>query len=289
MAVRLPTGNVVLISLVGLFFAAQISLADSVNINIDLSRSSSVAAGQGSGFLHSLTGTEPPDRFVDLLNIKLWRGACLLDEGLYKRLKRSNATIQYVLSDGFQHPATQDDCQKQEDTGRWPHQFPGLWQKHVENEARRIFAKGWDVVWEPWNEPDFWERDQDDKTGDKAFQQYLDAFLIAYKTVKKLDPKARFSGPSLSAYDGFGWDVSRQRIEIFLAFCAKNHLEVSDLTWHAFDDRRISEYPNRVRDIKNMAATRYPDVKVQRILISEIVSEAFFYKSWRSYRNFEVP
>lgn len=158
-----------------LIFSCSTSLlAGTTSIRIDLNKPSGTARGQGNGFLHSLTSSEPPRAFVDPLKIKFWRGACLLNEQLYARLKHSGATIQYVLSDGFQHPAIDGDCQRQEDIkDRWPHKFPKLWQKHVASEARRILANGWDVVWEPWNEPDFWEN-----SSEHAFQQYLDAFLV---------------------------------------------------------------------------------------------------------------
>ena len=62
---------------VGLIYFSDHSLfANSTDIIIDLNRPSEVATGQGMGFRHSLTGTEPPDRFVDPLKIKFWRGAC---------------------------------------------------------------------------------------------------------------------------------------------------------------------------------------------------------------------
>ena len=244
-------------------------------IDFDLRGPFGVANGKGIGFLHSLSALEPPDRFVDSLNIKLWRGACFLDGDLYRRLQRSGASIQYVLSDGFQHP-TEGTCLEQQDTGRWPHQFPELWRQHVENTARQILANGWNVIWEPWNEPDYWPGSDKPNDQDLAFRQYLEAFRDSYRIIRKMDPHARFSGPSLSADASIGWTASKRRIEQFLAFCDQHQIEVADLTWHGFDDSKIFNYPERLRDIRQLAAQKYPAVRVQRILISEIVSENYF-------------
>lgn len=256
------------------FLLAQSVFAQAVKINFDLNNPTGMASGQSSGFLHSLSGTEPPDQFVKPLKIKFWRGACYLDEKLYQRLKPSGAVIQYVLSDGFEHP-TQGDCTEQQGTGRWPYQNPALWQSHVESEARRITKNGWKVIWEPWNEPDYWQPQNPNDTEQEKFQQYLDAFLMAYNAVKKVDPNAQFAGPSLSAND---WPTARARIETFLRFCAEHHIEVAHLAWHGFDDiRNTHKWPERIREIRELAATKYSSVKVQKIVISEIVAKRYFY------------
>ncbi len=248
---------------------SQIAVARDVTITFDLKKPTGIASGQGSGFLHSLSGTEPPDSFIDPLKIKFWRGACFLDEALYRRLQRTDAVIQYVLSDGFQHP-TESTCLEQKDTDRWPFQNPDLWQNYIESEARRITSFGWKVIWEPWNEPDYWPGEQNDE---EKFQQYLDAFLQAYKRIKKVDPKAQFAGPSLSADT---WQAARQRLVAFLQFCARHKIEVTNLTWHGFDDtENIHKYPERIREIRDLAAKKYPSVKVQRIVISEIVAKRY--------------
>lgn len=260
-----------------LFFClllSQIATAQDVTINFDMEKPKGLASGQGSGFLHSLSGTQPPDRLVDPLKIKFWRGACYLDERLYRRLQRTNAVIQYVLSDGFQHP-TQGSCEEQQDIkDRWPHMNPVLWQKHVEKEARRIKANGWKIIWEPWNEPDYWQGNPGD-TEQEKFQQFLDAFLVAYRTVKKVDSNAQFAGPSLSAGN---WPTARKHLETFLQFCAQNHIEVTNLTWHGFDDiKNTHKWEERIREIRELAANKYASVKVQRIVISEIVAEKYFF------------
>lgn len=256
--------------------SAACQTAWSATISFDFARQDGVAAGRGSGFLHSLTSTEPPPRLVNPLNIKFWRGACMLDNDLYGRLKRTGATIQYVLSDEFQD-VPRGSCQDLEHHNeRWPFNDPRLWREHVARVARKVLAHGWDVVWEPWNEPDFWPGNAGAQTPEAKFSQYLDAFLVAYQTIRQseLDPHARFSGPSLSARD---WPTARWQIEAFLAFCAKNSLEVADLTWHVIDDPAIQEIPRRIAEIKTLAAERYPSVKVQRVLISEIVPEKHFW------------
>lgn len=255
-------------------FVSRVSVAQDIQIDFDLDNSTGVASGQSSGFLHSLSGTQPPDRFVDPLKIKFWRGACYLDETLYRRLQRTDAVIQYVLSDGFQNP-TQGTCLEQQDLkDRWPHMNPALWQQHAESEALRMKANGWKVIWEPWNEPDYWQGNPGDNEEEK-FQEFLDGFLLAYKAVKKVDPKAQFAGPSLSANY---WPVARQRLEAFLKFCAENHIEVTHLTWHGFDDiKNTDKWPERIREMRELAAMKYTSVNVQRIVINEIVAEKFFY------------
>jgi hypothetical protein len=180
---------------------------------------------------------------------------------LYRRLKRTNATIHYVLSDGFHD----------QDSDPWPHQDPGAWKKHVEQVARDIIDRHWNVVWEPWNEPDYWPGDG--LSDDERFSQYLDAFLSAYRAIKAMDPTARFAGPSLSAQN---WPRARRQIELFLNFCSRHSLEVSDLTWHGFDDQNIDQYPRRVSDIRRLARNAYPSAGVQKIFISEIVAESYF-------------
>jgi hypothetical protein len=197
---------------------------------------------------------------VNPLQLKFWRGAKLLDDGVYARLKKSNAVIQYVVSDVFNDSG--DDP--------FPHQDPEGWRKHVEQVARKVVDKQWDVVWEPWNEPDYWPGEN--VSDAEKYQQYLDAFKVTYQIIKSIDPKARFSGPSLSAEH---WPRARQQIETFLAYCAQHHLEVNDLTWHGFDDRNVHKYPKRIQEIRQLAASRYPAVKVQRIFISEIISERY--------------
>ncbi len=167
-------------------------------------------------------------------------------------------------------------CLEQQDTGRWPHQFPELWRQHVESKARQILANGWNVIWEPWNEPDYWPGSDKPNDQDLAFRQYLEAFRDSYRIIRKMDPHARFSGPSLSADASIGWTASKRRIEQFLAFCDQHQIEVADLTWHGFDDSKIFNYPDRLREIRQLAAQKYPAVRVQRILISEIVSENYF-------------
>jgi hypothetical protein len=193
---------------------ADFGFADT-QIDFDLRRPSGFASGKGSGILHTMTGSEPSDSFVKPLKLKFWRGACFLDDRLYARLQNSGATIQYVLSDGFQHPAVDGDCRRQiEVKDRWPDKSPDLWTEHVLSEVRRIRAKGWKVIWEPWNEPDYW----DDASSD-SFEHYLEAFLTAYNLIRSVDPKARISGPSLSADASIGWDASFEKIERFLRFC----------------------------------------------------------------------
>ena len=248
----------------------HIAVAQDIKITFDLNHPTGVAEGRGSGFLHSLTGTEPPDRFVDPLKIKFWRGACFLDAALYGRLQRSDAVIQYVLSDGFQL-STQGTCWDQEETHRWPHTDPVLWQQHAEREAHKIKANGWNVVWEPWNEPDYWPGTVSDK---EKFQQFMEAFLVAYRAVKKIDPSAKFAGPSLSAES---WPAARQRLEVFLQFCADHNIELTNLTWHGFDDiKNTDRWPERIREMRGLAAIKYPSVKVQRVVISEIVAKDYF-------------
>ncbi|MCX6125104.1 MAG: hypothetical protein NTV34_10220 [Proteobacteria bacterium] len=222
--------------------------------------------------LHSISANNPPDRFVDALRLKFWRGAKLLDEGLYHRLKRTDATIQYVLSDGFHD----------QDSDPWPHQKPDAWQKHVETAARKVIQRHWDVVWEPWNEPDYWPGEG--ISDEQKFSQYLDAFLIAYRAVKAIDPQARFSGPSLSAQH---WPRARRQIDSFLDFCSRHSLEVTDLSWHGFDDRNLHEFPQRVTDIRQLARKSYPSVNVQKILISEIISEPYFNGVGRSCWSYD--
>lgn len=253
---------------------AHAAVAAAVQINFDLEAPAGVAAGRGSGLLHSLSGTEPPDRFVDPLKLKFWRGSCFLDDALYQRLQRSDAVIQYVLSDGFQHP-TQGTCAEQQNTDRWPHQDPALWQTFVESEAHRIAARGYKVVWEPWNEPDYWPASADAQTDNEKFQQYLVAFRQAYQAVKRVDPAAQFAGPSLSAGH---WPTARRQLETFLEFCARNNIEVAHLTWHGFDDvENTDKWPERIHAMRDLAARKYPTVKVQQIVISEIVAKRYFY------------
>ena len=242
------------------FFTSQTTFADTVAIDLDLRHPDGIASGQSSGLLHSISATEPPDDLVNPLQLKFWRGAELLDNGLYARLKKSKAIIQYVVSDIFNDSG--DDP--------FPHQDPVGWRKHVEQVARKVIKNHWDVVWEPWNEPDYWPGEG---VPDRVkYQQYLDAFKITYQIIKSIDPNARFSGPSLSAEH---WPRARQQIEAFLAYCAQHNLEVNDLTWHGFDDRNVHKYPERIQEIRQLAANRYPTVKVERIFISEIISERF--------------
>lgn len=243
-----------------------------INIPFDLSHPSGIAAGKATGFLHSLSGTEPPDPLVTPLNLKFWRGACGLNDDLYRRLERTGAVVQYVLSDGFQNP-TPGGCLAQGDRDVYPHEDPQLWRKHVQSEWSRINANKWKVIWEPWNEPDYWRDSAAEFYDPVAFAQYLDAFRVAYEVVRALDPKAEFAGPSLSADT---WAAGRSRLVAFLKYCEENHIEVAHLTWHGFDDwEHMDQWSARIQEFRALAAA-HPAVKVKRIVISEIVAKEHF-------------
>ncbi|MBN1698948.1 MAG: hypothetical protein JW881_15630 [Spirochaetales bacterium] len=213
------------------------------------------------GVLDSLSNSEPPDEYIVPLKPSIIRSTNL---DVYERARRLHAKFLYFfpvayaalyLKGGSFETGIGD--------GRWPGDGGDwdAWETCVGDTVKKSLSKGYDgVVWDIWNEPDirdFWKR---------SWKQYLETYRRGVVEIKKLDPDALVTGPSLSVFD-------REKIIDFLDYASRNNVLPDILNWHELTPSMIDTIPGRVQSVKTHVAERaYP---VSRIMITEVIDASY--------------
>ncbi|MBJ7518788.1 MAG: hypothetical protein JHC84_03730 [Solirubrobacteraceae bacterium] len=207
-----------------------------------------------TGVLHSFSKVDPPDARIAPLRLGLVRG--LPTSAPYRRGVSFGARYTVVLSDLWGMPGSAVPW-----GGRGaPYADLAAWERFVERAARQ--ARGEDVVWDIWNEPDhpyFWQ-------GTRA--QYHDTFRVAERALRKvLGARAFVIGPSTAAYrpDWFGGLVDH---------CRTTGCRVDALSWHEFPGPGGSGIPpmdQHLRDTRRqfVDGLRGADVGVRELHVNE--------------------
>lgn len=210
-----------------------------------------------SGFLHganSKNATQPPDKMVDPLRPKLWRGT----PDMYERAVRAGGRLEVIVSDTWHYP-----FQSWGGNGAPYEEHGKKWENHVRKLARE--NKGKQILWDIWNEPNggepaFWN-------GSK--EQLFQTYGRAYKVLREeLGPNVLIGGPSTAEYD-------RDYIVAFLEYCKAHNLEVNFLSWHELVD--ADKDPSIVADHlldarKNLVNNPvYKSLKIKEVHINESV------------------
>lgn len=228
-----------------------------------------------SGFLGSISETEPPDERIEPLRpayIRLIKGywqpdgsGATVDLPTIKRLTAMKTAM-------FITPGTPWKYNQRSDVPyKWQyHDYPA-WEKCVRETARKVKGKGYDIIWDIQNEPDstdlFW------KGGTR--QQFFETFVRAAKVLRdELGPKVTTSGPCLARYDP-------DFIGEFLDYCLTHGVSLPVLTWHELfvddDIPSVTEHLHeaRRRFVNNPA---YARLGIKKILINEFVGPKVYYQ-----------
>lgn len=228
---------------------ADVRAGGSSLVTVDFSRPE-LNVKSMSGFLHSITATEPKDELVLPLRPALWRIS-----GWYgnsqERLSKMNIPLILVLSDTYQGSYDK------------PLRDLNAWESHVRQIATNW--KKYDLVWDIWNEPDipgFWKGDQ---------ATFFETFARAAKALREeLGPKTVISGPSLTNYD-VGY------LTKFLDYCKSQRIRLDVLSWHELGvDANIPSITEHLQDARKrfLANPAYESLHIKSIQINEIIGQS---------------
>lgn len=205
---------------------------DAETVTVDFGTVTGPATHRASGFLHSISADKPGDQFVRPLKPRLFRlhASEALTLPLYRRLTGYGAVVQSVISDSYGYP---------EASGIWPGDGGdwSAWENLVEGLVREADSNGLQLQWDIWNEPDsfnFWKRND---------EQFFEAWKRAVRTIRRLNPKARIVGPSLS----------KGPCHYLYGFLLSAHAEgvLPDIiSWHDMD----LDHPNNVVAVRQYLA-----------------------------------
>lgn len=227
-------------------------LPDKEVVNIDLAADRGPVTYRAAGFLHSISTTEPVDKYILPLKPKLFRLRPIAwdKEGktgwaVVPRLKKMNAKVQIVISDAW---ALSPHTNWPGDNGDWTDL-----SRIITDLVNYAKTNNLSVEWDIWNEPDFggagafWERSQ---------EQLFDTWMFAYRKIRELDPDAFIVGPSVSNFN-------RQYLEDFLLFAKKNSVLPDCLAWHemSFVQESFKLIPEHVRYIRGFMSANGIDIR----------------------------
>lgn len=238
----------------------------SVAVEVDWSRPARQTASM-SGFLHSVSVSEPPDEFVRPLKPGFWRVSSAKRfynewtgnwSETYRRLKSLDTHIQLVLSDSWGYGAEVTP----------PYENWESWERFVRAEAAA--HRGESLSWDVWNEPnlnEFWPGTR---------RQFFETYVRAYRVLRQeLGPEVMIGGPSIAVrYDD-------DFVRAFLDFCVQNQpCQVNFLSYHELEssDAAILRMSSNLALARtHLKDPRYAKLKIRRIYVNEVVPEAYHY------------
>lgn len=229
-----------------LCLTATLSLPSAAEtVTVDLAISEGAPTYIGSGFLHGMTPTTPPDSMVNPLKPKLFRCAewsqCFQ---IYPRAKALGARLQLVLSDssGYKAPWPGDG-------GDW-----APWLATVDRIVKKAKTEGKSYEWDIWNEGDtntfFWIR---------SIAQFNEMWRRTHVKIREIDPNAVIVGPSPASYGPW--------LKNFLLYAKTNNVLPTVLSWHEFEG--ATKMALHIADIRQFMAAN--GINSQRISINEYV------------------
>jgi hypothetical protein len=197
-------------------------------VTVDFGIITGPATHRASGFLHSISADLPGDQFVRPLKPRLFRlrASEALTPSLYRRLTGYGADVQGVISDAYGYPGS---------SGVWPGDGGDWteWENLVEGLVREADAKGLQLQWDIWNEPDsynFWNRNDG---------QFFETWKRAVRTIRRVNPTATIVGPSLS-------NGPCHYLYGFLLSAHAENVLPDIISWHDMD----SDHPNNVANVR---------------------------------------
>jgi xylan 1,4-beta-xylosidase len=178
-----------------------------------------------SGFIHSMSATEPPNGLVAPLRPRLWRSD--LRRAPPGRVLALGARYEVVLSDLWGYPLND-----------WHGRGPpwrdlGRWERFVRAVARA--NRGRPLIWDVWNEPN------SPQYFGGGRENLVRVFEVAFRALREeLGPETVIGGPSISTYDPV-W------LEDLVRCC-----DPSFLSWHENLDpgAPISSIAEHLRDAR---------------------------------------
>ncbi len=216
-------------------------------LEIVLSQRLGPASQRGSGFLGSVSQTQPPDDVVRALRPRLFRLDAFWSKQLYGRVTRLGASAQMVPSfPFFAGPSSFTDYET----------WFAAWEKSLAATLDETIAHDEDWQWDIWNEPNwprFWIGSRD---------QFFETWRRSHALIRARQPNAVIVGPSIAYYDA-------AYLEAFLLY-AKTHAVLPDvLSWHELTPQSPGLIPSRVAAMRAFLSSNA--IPISRIQINEIL------------------
>ncbi len=205
-----------------------------------------------TGFLYSLTATQPGNSLITPLQPGMLRGA---DSSNYNRAVSLGSAYEYVLSEGWGYPQN-----------NWygngpPYLNWTAWEAYVHKVA--LANKGLNIHWAVWNQPEwplYW-----DGTPAQLYETYLRAYNVLRQD---LGPSALVGGPSNGL---FAWSY----IKGLADYCLVNGCEVNFLAWQELaggpKDRMAERQHLDIAASVLMNNPAYASLNIQERVIDEMV------------------
>ncbi|MBN2351077.1 MAG: hypothetical protein JXD23_00805 [Spirochaetales bacterium] len=221
------------------------------------------------GLQDSIFNDAPDDSLIAPLKPALIRHT---DMDVYRRAEKLNARFMYWLCLEYLRPYVAWDgfgagfsaaSAWPGDKGEWRN-----WQSSVARAVARAKKEGYDrIIWDVWNEPDvpeFWKR---------SWEQFLQTYERAALTIRKSDPKARITGPSLSTF-------KKERIFSFLDFAKARGVLPDILNWHELNYFEAVDLPEHVAAVRDYM--RRNGIRIDRIMIPETIDSFYQHSPGRA-------
>jgi hypothetical protein len=219
---------------------------------IDLSINGGMLTHPGSGLLHSIDPSNPPDSLVTPLGLQVLR---MRPDAALQMAPRAQQlgvkAIQVVVSDGFN---PEYDGPYPGDGGNWT-----PWEAYVSNLAQQAASSPVPIQFDVWNEPDlgaFWARDK---------ATYLEAWRRAVVQIRAVSPQATIVGPSFSNINN-----TKIGVQDFLTYARDNNVLPDVMAWHEFNPT----FTSNVASVRSLMAA--DGINVNRISLNEIVGQTTF-------------
>src|SRR3989344_3645544 len=229
---------------------------DAEKIVIDLSAPTGPVTHKAAAILHSLTPTGPRINLVSPLKLQTIRDPVYNLPDYYSYFQSLGLTIEAELPDKYatykksnHWPCDNGDC--------------SAWKTYTKDQAKYVRDHNLSVRWDIWNEPDnqdFWRR---------SFDQYLQMWKAAHKSLRSVDPNAVIVGPSMPLF-------SRDWLDKFLTFAKKENVLPNILSWHENTDNDLHQIENHVKIAQDLIAEK--GVGPMELEVNEAISANYAFK-----------
>ena len=212
-------------------------------VTVDFGVTKWPATQRASGFLHSISATQPSAALLNPVKPKLIRSTDSTIFSIYSRMTPLGTKLMIVISDKNGYSS-----------------FPRSdWETLVTNLVTTAKNNGYSIQWDIWNEPNlssFWNASQ---------AQFFDTWKRGYQRIRAVEPNATIVGPSASGFDS-GY------IQAFLNYAKANNVLPDVLSWHEWYGG--TDIPGNVQSIKNWMASN--GININRISINEMIYQSEF-------------
>jgi len=236
-----------------LFIQCQSNI-ESVSVNVSLLKPVKNVKSL-SGFLH-YTNINKLEESIKQLKPKYWRiGTFYKSPDDIKLLRKYNITPVVVISDLYSYPGKKNNKD-------WPHP---LKTDKLESLVKDLYSQlGTTVIYDIWNEPY-----HQAASGDFDQDEFYKIFKKANDLIRSQPggKNAIITGPSFDHYN-------EKEMEGFLKYCNDNGIVINVLNWHEWRSGEELKDLNKDMDrLKNVILPKYPNVKVDKIMLYEIINQ----------------